>query len=260
MDSRIILWVTTAIMLVGGLGIFAIGKRRTPSEGLQTVTHGIVPIIAACSYFAMATGQGAIVLPNLGAVPGGHATRIFYYARYIDWTFTTPLLLLSVVMTAMHAGPKRAGIIVGVILADVMMILTALFFGMSEVGSLKWTWFIISCAAFLGVYYVLLVSAMQASAAQRADVRTTYRRDALLLSGVWFLYPIVLLVSPDGLYTIGDALAVLLIAILDIVAKVVFGFMSVSSDTQITDADLRTTTGGTVPVGTAYDTRTHATA
>ena len=250
MSSQFWLWLTTAIMTVGGLAILGLGKRRTPGEELQTVMHGIVPLIAACSYFAMASGQGAVVLPILHPTPGGATGRIFYFARYVDWTFTTPLLLASVVMTAMHAGPKRAGIIVGVILADVMMILTALFFGASEVATLKWLWFLVSCVAFLGVYYVLLVSAMQASQAERSDVRSIYRRDALLLSVVWFIYPIVLAVSPDGLNVISDAFAVFLIAVLDILAKVVFGFMSVQSDAKIIERDL----GETANVGSTYTT------
>ena len=250
MDSKFWLWLTTAIMTVGGLAILGLGKRRTPGEELQTVMHGIVPLIAACSYFAMASGQGAVILPFLHPTANEPAGRIFYFARYIDWTFTTPLLLASVVMTAMHAGPKRAGIIVGVILADLMMILTALFFGASEIPALKWLWFLVSCIAFLGVYYVLLVSAMQASQAERSDVRAVYRRDALLLSAVWFLYPFVLAISPDGLDWVTDAVGVFLIAVLDIAAKVVFGLMSVQSDAKIVERDL----GEVGTVGSSYTT------
>ncbi len=127
MDSNSVLWVTTVIMAVGGLAILVLGKHRTRSEELHTVLHGIVPLIAACAYLAMATGQGLVVLPA-----GGGATRIFYFARYIDWTFTTPLLLVSLGMTAMQAGPKRHGAIVGSVLADVMMIVTAFVFGASR--------------------------------------------------------------------------------------------------------------------------------
>ena len=256
MGSQFWLWLTTAIMLCGGLAIFAIGKRRTPSEELQTVLHGIVPIIAACSYFAMASGQGALVLPTVDAHTGLVVGRVFYFARYVDWAFTTPLLLISLVMTAMHAGPKRAGIIVGVVLADIMMIATAFFFGASEIASLKWIWFLVSCVAFLGVYYVIWVSAMQANQAERADVREIYRRDALLLSVIWLIYPLILLVSPDGLGVVGDVFSVVVIAILDVLAKVVFGLMSVQSDAKIIGRDL----GEAGSVGTSYDTRTRVTA
>lgn len=240
MDANRILWITTFIMLAGGLAILAIGKRRTAAEGLQTVLHGVVPIIAACSYLAMATGQGLMVLPTDAAVAAGAAapTRIFYFARYIDWTFTTPLLLLSLGLTAMHAGPKRPGALVGAVLADVMMIVTAFAFGASEQDWTKWTWFIVSCVAFLGVYYVLWMPQMEAAAVQREDVRSTYRRDATLLSLVWLAYPVVLAVAPDGLNILSDTSSVLVIAVLDVVAKVAFGLMSVTSDARIVDRDL----------------------
>ncbi len=240
MNSNQILWVTTIIMLAGGLLILATGKRRTQGEGLHTVLHGIVPIIAACSYLAMATGQGLVTLPTVQAVLAGQPmpTRVFYFARYIDWTFTTPLLLVSLGMTAMRHGPKRHGAIVGAVLADVMMIITAFIFGSSLVGWTKWTWFIVSCAAFLGVYYVIWKTQMEANATQRDDVQATYRRNASILSVVWLIYPIILAVAPDGLNVVSDATSVLVIAVLDVIAKVVYGYMSVKSDTAATDRDL----------------------
>lgn len=238
MDSHTLLWLTTLIMTAGGLLILLTGKRRTPAEELHTVLHGIVPLIAACSYFAMANGQGAIILGADAAAAGNGAGRIFYFARYIDWTFTTPLLLVTLSMTAMHAGTKRAGAIAGVVLADLMMILTAFFFGMSEVAWIKWTWFIISCAAFLGVFYVIWVSQMQANALERDDVRSSYRRNAAMLTVLWLVYPVVLAVAPDGLNYIGDTASVLLIAIVDVVSKVVYGLMTVASDAKTTERDL----------------------
>ena len=248
MDSRFWLWLTTAIMLIGGLAILAIGKRRTPSEELHTALHGIVPIIAASSYFAMAIGQGAVSVPILDAPGGVAATRLFYYARYVDWSFTTPLLLTTLAMTAMHAGPKRPGIIVGVILADVIMIATASFFGASEVAWIKWTWFAISCVAFLGVYYVIWVSQMEANRLERDDVRSNYRRNATTLSVLWLIYPIILFFAPDGLGVFSEAFSVFCIAVLDVVSKVVYGLMTTLSDTKTVDRDLaetRTTTAST---------------
>ena len=238
MDSHTLLWLTTFIMTAGGLLILLTGKRRTAAEELHTVLHGIVPLIAACSYFAMANGQGAVILGADAAAAGTGTGRIFYFARYIDWTFTTPLLLITLSMTAMHSGQKRAGAIAGVVLADVMMILTALFFGMSEVAWIKWTWFIISCAAFLGVFYVIWVSQMQANELERDDVRTSYRRNASILTVLWLVYPVILALAPDGLNYIGDTLSVLLIAIIDVVSKVVYGLMTVASDAKTTERDL----------------------
>ena len=137
-------------MLADGCLILGIGKRRTGHEEAHTVIHGIVPIIAACLYFLMAVGQGGIQLPVL---PGSVDTRTFYFGRYIDWSFTTPLLLMGLAYTSRPSGLRRGGAILGMLLADVLMIGTAFAFGASVVVWIKWTWFIVSCVAFLGVYY-----------------------------------------------------------------------------------------------------------
>ena len=240
MTANLILWATAIIMLAGGLLILATGKRRTQAEGLHTVLHGVVPIIAACSYLAMATGQGLVTLPTDVAVAAGQATptRVFYYARYIDWTFTTPLLLLSLGLTAMRHGPKRYGALVGAVLADLIMIITAFAFGASLQDWTKWTWFFVSCVSFLGVYYVIWKPQMEANAGERDDIQATYRREAAILSVVWLVYPVILAVAPDGLNVVSDGTSVLVIAITDIIAKVIYGYMSVKSDTAATDRDL----------------------
>ncbi len=240
MTANTVLWYTTVLMTAGGLLILFVGRRRTPHEFLATVCHGIVPLIAACSYFAMAAGQGAVSIFPADAVTGAAvgSGRVFYFARYIDWSFTTPILLFTLSMLAMRNGPKLTGAILGVILADVMMIVTAFAFGATEAPAVKWIWFLVSCLAFLGVYYILWIVNMQANASERIDVRQTYRRNAVVLSVLWLAYPVVLAIAPDGLKLIDDASSVLLIAILDVVAKVVYGLMATMSDSTMTERDL----------------------
>ncbi len=236
MTSQSILYITTIIMFVGGLAILFMGKRRTRSEELHTICHGIVPIIAACSYFAMATGQGSVLLHDEGTPEG--VTRVFYYARYIDWTFTTPLLLLTLCLTAMRHEKIRAGAITGAILADVLMIVTAFAFGASVVPWVKWAWFAISCLSFLGVYYVLWIPNIESSKADRPDIQADYRRNAAILSVLWLIYPFILAVAPDGLGVVSETFSVLFIAVLDVVAKVVYGLLTIVADNRATETDL----------------------
>lgn len=63
--------------------------------------------------------------------------RQVYWARYVDWSLTTPLLLLDL---AFLAGMNGATIMMA-IAADIIMILTGLFaaFG-SEDTAQKWGW------------------------------------------------------------------------------------------------------------------------
>ena len=236
MTDQFWLWLGLTGMSAGAALLLLTGKSRTPQEGMTTILHGIVAIIAACSYFAMATGQGVIVRPN--GVPGAAPEFQFYFARYIDWLFTTPLLLTELTLTAMHTGLRRPGLLVGIIAADVLMIATALLFGLSPVAWIKWTWFAISCGAFLAVYYVIWGPLRREAGQQRADVRATYTTNAALLSIIWLIYPLILLVDPEGLHWIGSTAEVACIAILDLTAKVAYGLFSATKHARIADADL----------------------
>jgi len=85
---------------------------------------------------------------------------------------------------------------------------------------------------------VIWVSQIQANALERDDVRSSYRRNATILSVVWLIYPIILAVAPDGLNIVSDVTGVLVIAIIDVVAKVVYGLLAVAEDIKTTDRDL----------------------
>ncbi|WP_298951486.1 bacteriorhodopsin [uncultured Methylobacterium sp.] len=236
MTPQFWLWLGFAGMAAGAASILFLGKRRTPAEEADTIIHGIVPIIAACSYFAMATGQGSIVLP--AGPDAADAARQFYFARYLDWTFTTPLLLVGLARTAMHSGMRRPAVVWGLIGSDLIMIVTALAFGLSTVAAVKWTWFGISCGAFLAVFYGIFVQLREENAGERADVQASFLRNAVFLSVVWCAYPVVLLVGQDGLGLLSPTLALAIVAVLDLTAKVVYGLMATIQTTRAVDRDL----------------------
>jgi bacteriorhodopsin len=236
MTPQFWLWLGFAGMSAGAALILVMGKRRTAAEETDTIIHGIVPIIAACSYLAMATGQGSIQLP--AGPDAGTATRAFYFARYIDWSFTTPLLLLGLANTAMHSGMRRPAVIWGMIGSDLIMIVTAFVFGLSQVAWLKWTWFAISCGAFLAVYYGIFVQLREENAREREDTRTAFMQNAVFLSVLWMAYPVVLLFGDDGLGLLSPSLGLGIIAVLDLVAKVVYGIMATRRTAQRVDRDL----------------------
>ncbi len=78
---------------------------------------------------------------------------------------------------------------------------------------MKWTWFAISCGAFLAVFYGIFVQLRAENAAERADVRSAFQRNAVFLTAVWCAYPVVLLVGEDGLGLLSPNLAIGVIAI-----------------------------------------------
>ena len=96
------LWVGVGGMALGAVGLAVAGGRRTQDEEGHTQVHVVVLVLAALAYFAMATGQGVVTLPS---------GREFAFARYLDWSVTTPLLLLGLAMTALHGAHRRPGLV-----------------------------------------------------------------------------------------------------------------------------------------------------
>lgn len=223
------LWVGTVAMLAGSILLFLMGGKRTQDEEGHTIAHAIVPLFAAISYFAMAVHQGQVTLE------GG---RVVLVARYVDWSVTTPVLLLALSMTALHGAHRRAGLVAGLIASDVVMIVTGLFFALSQDPFTKWVWYITSCVAFLAVYYILFGAMRQEAEARDAERRGAYGRNVVILAVLWLLYPILVILGPDGTMLWNATFATACITILDLAAKVVYGFIAMGGTRKVTDADL----------------------
>jgi bacteriorhodopsin len=84
------------------IAILAYGGRSTKEQEDHTFVHAAVCAIAGTMYFAMASGVADVTLDS---------GRNYDFGRYLDWSFTTPLLLVGLGMTALHGEPafeKRA--------------------------------------------------------------------------------------------------------------------------------------------------------
>ncbi|SFP82274.1 bacteriorhodopsin [Sphingomonas rubra] len=210
------------VMSLASLAIYAKGGKSPPSRH-HTLLHAAVPFMAASAYLAMAFGIGTLVKVD------GSAT---YFARYIDWSVTTPILLSSLVLLAFHERGKTGevgGYLTSIIVLDVLMIATGLIASLAEVPLVKWVWYLWSCAAFAGVLY-LLWGPLRTMAAERGGaLGDAYGKNVTFLTVVWFLYPIVFLVGPEGLKIISDPASVWAILVMDIVAKVAYAFYAASN-------------------------------
>lgn len=216
MTESIWLWTGFFGMALGAIVLVVQMGRQTPDEEAHGVIHSIVPMIAAALYLLMALGQGGMSIDH---------GREFLYARYVDWSITTPLLLLALAMTALKDIRKRLGLVLALVGADIYMILTGLVAGYSPTSSPeKWVWFLVSSGAFLAVYWILW-GPLRAEA-ELAGRATVYRRNATILSVVWFAYPLVFLLGTDGLLLISPALTALFFTVLDLVAKVGYGILT----------------------------------
>jgi len=223
------LWLGALGMIGGSTLLFLMGGRRTQDEEGHTLAHGLVPLFAAVAYAAMAMHEGGITLPS---------GREFLFARYLDWSMTTPVLLLALSMTALHGAHRRAGLVAGLIASDIVMILTGLFFGAAEAPFSKWLWYFTSCVAFVAVYYVLFGPMRQEAMARDPERRAAYTRNLGILTVLWLLYPVVVILGPDGLQFWEATFTTACITVIDLAAKVGYGFISMAGGKKVTDADL----------------------
>ncbi len=186
----------------------------------HTYFHSTVPFIAATAYLAMYLGTGVLSINN----------ETVFIARYVDWTFTTPLLLAGLAQTALHEHGKSSGFMVSLITLDVIMIITGLLSALSLGGGpgtggvAHWVWYLWSCCAFLGVLYLLWSPLKAISARQAGAMDGVYRSNLVFLTIVWLFYPVVFLIGPQGIKLTDAVTNVWLILVLDVIAKVVYGF------------------------------------
>jgi bacteriorhodopsin len=112
--------------------------------------------------------------------------REIYWARYVDWSITTPLLLLDL---ALLAGLSGANILVAIV-ADLIMILTGLFgaFGQAEENR-KWGWFAWGCLAYLVIVYQLAVGGRETVAQKDGKTKAFYASIAGFTLVLWTVYP-----------------------------------------------------------------------
>jgi bacteriorhodopsin len=210
------------IMSIGSLAIYARGSKASPALH-HTLLHASVPFIAATAYLAMAFGIGTLV-----HIDGS----VVYLARYADWSVTTPILLAGLVLTAFHDRGKTGevgGYLTAIIVLDVLMIATGLISSLAMVPVVKWVWYLWSCAAFAGVLYLLWVP-LRALAVERGEaIGAAYHKNVAFLTVIWFLYPVVFLVGPEGLKIISDPTSVWAILVMDVVAKVIYAFYAAAN-------------------------------
>jgi bacteriorhodopsin len=222
-----------AIMALGSLAIYAKGSKAPPARH-HTLLHSSVPFIAATAYLAMAFGIGTLV-----SITGS----VTYLARYADWSVTTPILLAGLVLVAFHERGRTGeigGFLTAIIVLDVLMIVTGLISSMADVPAAKWIWFLWSCAAFLGVLYILWVP-LRALSRQYGDALDgAYNRNLVFLTVVWFLYPIVFAIGPEGVRTIDSNASAWAILALDVVAKVVYAFFAAGNVEKALSSSPRT--------------------
>lgn len=182
------------VPVVSGLWIF-LGDTILIDGQQKRLFHiltAFITTIAFLSYFAMATRDGVSykhtqIVEQHKHVPDTvqDVYREVYYARYIDWSLTTPLLLLDLCLLA---GLSGANILVA-LFADVIMILTGLFAAFGAGESQKWGWYAFGVIAYLVVVYQLALNGRGAVAGKDNKTKAFFGAIAGYTLLLWTMYP-----------------------------------------------------------------------
>jgi len=220
------LWVVAIIMAISSLVFYGMAFRVPPQKRLFHILTAFITTFAFLSYFAMATGDGINFNKTVETVSHKHGLpdtqeityRQVYWARYVDWSITTPLLLLDL---SLLAGLSGANILVAIV-ADIIMILTGLFAAYGKNDGQKWGWYIWACIAYLVIVYQVGYNGRTAAMNKDNKTKAFVASLAAFTFILWTIYPIIWGIA-DGGRVIGVDAEIIAYAVLDVLAKPVFG-------------------------------------
>ena len=219
MDSTDVLlhWAYVAVMALSAIAILTMARTPRGVPQYKYMIHAFVVIWSGLAYSAIALGQGTIEV-------GGETV---YFARYVDWVVSTPLLLLSLVLTGKYTLKLEGGITAGLLGSQVIMILTGLVADLSPSEN-RWFWYIAGCVALLSVYRLMWRELYEKAKIQGPELTAAYKASAVFLSVQWLLYPLVWALGSPGLELLTPRLTSVLFIILPIVSKSGFAFFNLS--------------------------------
>lgn len=225
------MWVGTALMTLGTLYFVWLGKDADESYKEFFIITIFITAIAAANYLSMALGFGVTTLEVENApsfVPiaeNGAYTLDIFWARYSDWLFTTPLLLLDIALLV-KASKETIATLIGL---DVFMILTGLAATLSQVWISRIVWWAVSTGALLALLYILVGSLSRKANQMGGDAASLFSTLRNIVIVLWLAYPVVWLVGSEGAALIGLGPETAIFAVLDVSAKVGFGIVLLRS-------------------------------
>ena len=217
------------MMLIGTIYFIARGWGvKDPQQQEFYVITTMITGIATAAYLSMFFGFGLTEVEV-----AGRGVLDIYWARYADWLFTTPLLLLDLALLAKASRTEISALII----LDAFMIVTGLVGALSKQMTFRYVWWFISTVAMLLVLY-FLYSVLTARVQEMSDeVQGTFTALRNLVLVLWTLYPILWIVGTEGAGVVNLYVETLGFMVLDVLAKVGFGFILLRSRAILGDTE-----------------------
>lgn len=220
--SQTWLWIGVAGMAFGS-AIFGFGAHNAKSDRWRIIytLNFFICLIASALYLAMALGQGFNVIYN----------RPTFWVRYVTWFLSTPLLLLDLAFL----GRTNLALTCSLLGANAFMIATGFVAAISP-DPISFIWYVVSCAAYLAVFYMLASPYRLEAEHKHPRAKKAFRKLVSVHLVLWTGYPIVWILASSGLDIISQGFETMFYTLLDLAAKVGFGFLSLNTLSQLEKA------------------------
>lgn len=217
------LCVAFLLMFIPAVLFFISLCRQPKGKRKFHVYTFMINAIATIAYGTMACGYGWTMLDG----------RQFFYMRYIDWFFTTPLQLADICGLGM-VDADTTNLLVGL---DMLMIVAGVigaFLAVDPAIYKKFAFFGFGCLCYLPIVYHLIYeiprkgSPSGAALAKNLAAKSVYIKVAWLTFITWTCYPIVWYFA-EGTRMVSPDTEVIAYMVMDFFAKSVFGFIILCS-------------------------------
>ncbi|KAI5271345.1 bacteriorhodopsin [Aureobasidium subglaciale] len=208
-----------AVMGFVALSIIAASATKPRTDRIFFYITAAVNVTACIAYFAMGSNLGwtpiDVEWQRTDAKVAG-VNREIFYARYIDWFVTTPLLLMDLLLTAGLPWPT----ILWTIFLDEVMIVSGLI-GALVRTRYKWGFWAFGTVAMFGIFWNLAIEGRRHAKHLGDDIYRTYTLCGCLTLLIWLCYPICWGIS-EGANVIPPDSEAVFYGVLDFLAKPVF--------------------------------------
>ncbi|KAM0198132.1 hypothetical protein ACHAQI_012393 [Fusarium lateritium] len=192
----------------------------------------LATIISALAYFAMASGQTsyfncASVRDQHKHIPDTHhdVCRQVFWARYVDWALTTPILVLELCLLA---GVDGAHTIMAIV-ANVIFVLAGAFSAVGHANTAqKWGWYAISLVAFVFTVWHVAVPGSRTSRARGSTIARLFGSVSVAALILWIVY-IAVWGAAGGAWKVKVGTEVVIYAVLDVLTKAVLGLWIITA-------------------------------
>ena len=227
MSDSLLHAIYVGAMTLGAITFAIMSRRPRGVPGYEYLIAFMIPVWSGAAYLAMVFGQGKTEAYG----------QVAHWARYVDWIVTTPLLLLALAFTALARTPDKrphVTLLVGLVAADVFMILTGLVADLSPYP-LRYLWYGLGCAALAVILAIVWGPLRRIAESSSPALGRVYRKVAGVLAVLWIGYPVFWLLGPSGIRAIDQSTETALFVVWPILSKVGWSLLDLTSLRSLND-------------------------